>query len=108
MPRVLTKYRAIKTVVDGITFASKAEAARYQDLKLLERSGYITGLTLQPRFPIVIEGKKICSYVADFSYQDKSHRHVIEDVKGCITPTYRLKKKLFEAVYPMLRVTEIR
>ncbi len=103
-----SKYRAIRTTVDGVTFASKAEAARYSELKLLERSGYITGLILQPRFPLIVDGKKICSYVADFGYQDKSNRHVIEDVKGVQTPVYKLKSKLFHALFPMLRITEIR
>jgi len=103
-----SKYRAIRTTVDGLTFASKAEAARYSDLKLLERSGYITGLILQPRFPLIVEGKKICSYVADFSFKDREGRHVIEDVKGVQTPVYKLKSKLFHALYPMFRITEIR
>jgi len=33
------KYGAKKTVVDNITFDSKKEAARYQELKLLEKAG---------------------------------------------------------------------
>jgi hypothetical protein len=36
--------------MDGIVFASKAEMRRYAELKMLERSGAITSLELQPRF----------------------------------------------------------
>ena len=44
------KYGARKTVIDGITFDSKREAIRYQELKLLERAGEIKDLELQPKY----------------------------------------------------------
>jgi hypothetical protein len=37
------KYGAEPTVVDGIRFDSKKEAARYQELKLLAKAGEIQG-----------------------------------------------------------------
>ncbi|MDD3747626.1 MAG: DUF1064 domain-containing protein, partial [Anaerostipes sp.] len=43
-----SKYGARKTVIDGITFDSKREAKRYQELKLLEQAGEISYLELQP------------------------------------------------------------
>lgn len=48
------KFNAVKTVIDGHTFASKAEAARYAELKLLRRAGEIFELELQPKYPIVV------------------------------------------------------
>ena len=101
----MTKYHAIKTVIDGITFASKAEAARYNELKLLERSGEIDSLILQPVFPIAVNDKKICKYIADFSYY-AGKKNIIEDVKGMKTPVYRIKKKLVEAIYG-IEITEV-
>ncbi len=90
------KYGNHKVVVDGISFASKAEAKRYGELKLLERAGEITKLELQPKFALVgIGATKICQYRADFSYQNTNGPLVVEDVKGCRTPVYRLKAKLF-------------
>lgn len=78
---------------------SKAEGARYRELKLLERGGAIRKIECQPRFPIVINGQKVCDYVADFKYYDvEQNREVIEDVKGMKTPIYNLKKKLVLAV----------
>lgn len=95
------KYRNTKTVIDGVTFDSKKESARYSDLKLMHRAGAITDLTLQPKFDIVINGQKVCSYIADFSYVENGVT-VVEDVKSEMTrklPTYRLKKKLMKAVH---------
>lgn len=94
------KYGNRKTVVDGITFASAKEARRYGDLKLLERAGEISALRLQPRFPLEVEGKLICTYVADFAYICKGEaEETIEDVKGVQTPVFKIKRKLFEALY---------
>ena len=102
----MTKYRAVKTEVDGIIFDSKKEAARYKELILLEKSGLISHLELQPRYDCVVNGKKICSYRADFRYFNDQNS-VVEDVKGFKTPVYRLKKKLVEALYPGIRILEI-
>lgn len=101
------KYFAIKTVVDGIMFASKAEAGRYVELRLMVRSGLIENLELQPRFPIIVAGKKICVYIADFRYRfTRSGELITEDVKGVRTPVYRIKKKLVEAIYK-ITITEV-
>jgi hypothetical protein len=94
------KYKAIKTEVDGITFDSKKEARRYQDLKLLEKSGAISKLILQPSLRIEVNGVKVCDYRADFSYYDNgTNKRIWEDVKGVKTSIYRLKKKLVFALY---------
>ena len=55
----MTKYKAIRTEVDGITFASKKEAMRYKELKFLREQKRISDLVLQPKFPIEVCGKKI-------------------------------------------------
>ena len=94
----MTKYKAIKTEVDGIMFASKKEAMRYKELKFLRSEYRISDLILQPKFPVEVCGKKICTYVADFLYYENGKK-IIEDVKGVKTPVYRLKKKLVEAIY---------
>ena len=95
------KYKNVKTILDGISFDSRKESARYSDLKLMHRAGAITDLTLQPKFDIVINGQKVCSYIADFSYVENGVT-VVEDVKSEMTrklPTYRLKNKLMRAVH---------
>lgn len=92
------KYGAVKTVVDGIKFDSKAEARRYKNLKLLERAGEITNLELQPRYDLIVNGVKCGFYKADFRYLENG-KLVVEDVKGMKTPVYNLKKKLIKVIY---------
>lgn len=93
------KYRAIKTMVDGIQFASRREAERYNGLKLLLRCGDISDLRLQVKYDIIINGQKVCAYIADFVYYDNAtEKEIIEDSKGMSTPVFRLKKKLMKAV----------
>jgi hypothetical protein len=96
------KYLAEKTTVDGIEFASKAEARRYRVLKQREAAGIIAGLELQPKYLLQEKfryaGKAVraIEYTADFRYLDvAAHAVVVEDVKGMPTPLYQLKKKLF-------------
>lgn len=105
----MNKYRAKKTVVDGIVFDSDKEARRYQDLKLLVRAGTIKDLELQHVFPIELNGYKICKYKADFVYRDIEGRMVVEDVKGMKSGAayqmFKLKAKLVEAIYS-IRILE--
>tara|TARA_R110000823_G_scaffold192267_1_gene323913 strand:+ start:297 stop:623 length:327 start_codon:yes stop_codon:yes gene_type:complete len=100
------KYKNIPTIVDDIRFASKKEAARYVELKLLEKNNVIRNLELQPRFPCIINGKKVCSYIADFRYFSNNST-IVEDVKGKKTDIYKLKKKLVEALWPGVTITEV-
>ena len=102
-PAKKSKYRAVKTTVDGFTFASKAEAKRYQELKLLLEAREISFLELQPKFvladSVTIGGRKkpAIRYVADFAYYTPEGR-VVEDVKGMLTPVYKIKRHLMKAV----------
>ena len=111
----MTKYGNVKTVVDGITFDSKAEAARYRELKLMERAGKISDLRTQPSFILVPGFRKNGTYyrpvryIADFQYVDIANRAVVvEDVKGFRTDVFKLKKKLFEWRYPYLSLREVK
>jgi len=93
------KYRAIPTTIDNIRFASKKEARRYAELKLLVAAKEVKDLELQPRFPCVIDGQLVTTYVADFRYIDcRTGRVVIEDSKGVRTPEFKIKKKLVKAL----------
>ena len=108
MKRKPQKYRNQPTVVDGIRFASKKEAARYGILSLLESQGKIDNLRLQPRIPLMVNGVKIGHYVGDFSYS-LNGKEVLEDVKSIATrtPVYKIKKKILETYDPPVAITEI-
>lgn len=101
------KYQNILTEVDGIRFASKAEANRYGELKLMEYAGEIELLRLQPRYPLHVNGVKVADYMADFSYHEtNTGKRVVEDVKGVKTPVYKLKRRLMKAIHD-IEIVEI-
>jgi hypothetical protein len=94
------KYRNIKTTIDGIIFDSKREAARYFQLKLLERAGELKELKRQVTYRLEVNGQLICKYIADFEYISiNTGELVTEDLKGFITPEFKLKAKLFKAIF---------
>lgn len=94
----MNKYGNRRTEVDGITFASKREADRYGELKLLEKAGEIRELELQPRFALMVNANKIGTYIGDFAYCEYG-KLVIEDAKGVRTQVYEIKKKLMLALH---------
>lgn len=93
-----SKFNAKKTIVDGITFDSAWEAKRYSQLKILEKIGDISNLSLQVKYPIHVNNELICNYIADFVYEHNDSI-IVEDAKGFLTPEYKLKKKLMKAIY---------
>ena len=103
------KYNAVAIEVDGIRFASKAEARRYQELMILQRAGVIADLVLQPKFLLqpafVYAGKKerAINYVGDFSFVEDD-KIIVEEVKGFVMPTWLLKRKLFLYKYPHIEL----
>lgn len=94
------KYGNIPVEVNGRRFASKREADRYGELVMLERAGEIRALECQPRYPLVVNGVKVATYVADFVYADAdTGALVVEDAKGVRTREYVIKAKLLRALY---------
>ena len=109
----MNKYRNKKVIVDGKKFDSKKEGDRYKELRLLERTGEISNLELQPRFLLQDKFKKNgktfrkIEYIADFKYIENS-KTIVEDVKGMQTDVFKLKHKIFEKVYPNLELRIIK
>lgn len=101
------KYGAKKVTIDGIRFDSQAEGRRYQQLKLLQQSGQISKLELQPKFVLQTGFKdqwsgrreRAITYRADFRYIEAGHP-VVEDVKGRETQVFRVKWKIVKAQHP--------
>ena len=98
MPR--SKMGNVPVEVDGRRFASKKEAKRYGELKLLETAGKISDLRCQARHKLIVNELLICTYVSDFTYWAGDSFHV-EDVKGRRTGSayglFRIKAKLMLA-----------
>lgn len=98
-----SKYKAKRTEVDGRKFASRLEANYYCELKTLIRAGEVVDIQLQPVYPLP-GGLK---YIADFLVKYADGREEIVDCKGMRTAVYKLKKRLFEATYPNLKIVEV-
>ncbi len=106
------KYNARKVRLDGYTFDSQVEAARYGELKLLERVGKIRDLEVHPKFVLqeAFEDQwgrkwKAVTYTADFGYREDGQK-IVEDVKGgkvTQTQSFRDKSALFQAKYPYIK-----
>ena len=99
-PAGTSKYKAVKTEVDGIVFDSKKEAKRWTELLLLERAGQIHNLERQHRVDVKYNGILLFWWKADFIYFQDGQR-IYEDVKSPMTaalPVYRLKKRILKAM----------
>lgn len=98
-----TKYGNIKTEYNGIVFDSKKEANFCKELDVLKNAKdpkeKVLSYDLQVKYPIYINDKKICDYIADFVVRYGDHRVEVIDVKGVKTDVYKLKKKMIEAYY---------
>jgi hypothetical protein len=96
------KYHNVKT--NG--YASRKEATRAEELKLLFHAGQISDLVEQPEFVLVPpqDGERAVKYRADFGYYEKGQR-VIEDCKGVRTSDYIIKRKLMLFLHG-IRITE--
>lgn len=98
-----SKYGNLKTEYNGYVYMSKKEANYAQELDYLMKAKdlkeKVISFTRQVPFQVIMNGKKICKYLADFKviYAD-GHEEII-DVKGVRTQMYSLKKKLVEAQY---------
>lgn len=108
------KYKNKKTKIDGYTFDSKGEANRYLELKLLQRTGEISNLELQPRYELQPSFEKngekyrAITYIADFVIVNNDGTTEVIDVKGVETQVFKIKKKMFEYQYPDLSLKVVK
>ena len=93
---------------------AKRNGRYYQQLKLMERQGLIKDIKLQVKFELQAKYNKnnktirAINYIADFTYFDVNKgKTIIVDTKGYRTEVYKLKKKIFEYVYPDLEIKEV-
>ncbi len=100
-PKGRSKYGNRKVQEGDLTFDSKAEHRRWHQLLVLQRACEIAELQRQVRYELIPaavgpNGKKhrATAYVADFVYRTKDGNVVVEDVKGVVTPEFKLKRKL--------------
>ncbi len=76
------RVHARKVELDNIIFDSVHESEVYQDLKLQQRAGEISQLTVHTEFKFFVNGVLICKMKPDFTYHDKSDMVHVVDAKG--------------------------
>jgi len=93
-----------------LSFQSKREADRADELWALVQAGEISQLLFQPKYLLQgafqdMHGKRIRAvhYQGDFQY-DKGGRSYVEDSKGYATEIFKLKAKLFKYRYPNIEL----
>ncbi len=122
-----------KVIFDGIEFDSQREACRYNELKILERSGAIENLELQKKYLLIPaqyetvetgeyykigakkgqpKTKEVCIeqslvYNADFVYNENG-KTVVEDAKGFRDPASAVYAKFVIKRKLMLHIYGIR
>ena len=98
-----SKYGAVRTELDGITYDSGGEAGRSAVLAQMLRAGLIRNLRPQVKYPLHVATTTLGCYVADFVYEEQDAAgqwvEVVEDFKGVRTPIYRWKAKHMLAEY---------
>jgi hypothetical protein len=104
-----TKYRNERVEFDGLKFDSKREAARWGELRMLEKLGRISMLRRQVAYelapPVKFAGararKPAIRFIADFEYLENGVR-IVEDVKSTVTaklPAFQMKRHLMLAIH---------
>lgn len=117
-PPARSKHRNKRTEIGGVKFDSKAEGARFVELRRMQEAGLISNLKRQVSFELApavrIPGKRRMSpplrYFADFTYEQDG-KTIIEDVKGQdkVTEGFRIKRHLMAVLgYTIIEVRKPR
>lgn len=96
------KFGNIKQEVNGIVYHSKKEAGYAHDLNMRKVAGEIKDWERQVKISLDVGKYHICNYYIDFMVMHNDDRVEYVEVKGFETPEWRLKWKLFEALYSAL------
>jgi len=86
------KYRSEPVQVEGIRFDSKLEADRYRELKLLRQSGEVLYFLRQVPFDAATRVVYRADFLVVWNRMGTAGENVtVEDCKGFVTPTARVK-----------------
>jgi hypothetical protein len=69
-------------------------------LDVLKKAGSIAGWDRQIRWPLVVNGVRVCTIVPDFRVWTSNTEYEFRECKGYAQPVWKLKRKLFEALHP--------
>lgn len=107
----MSKYKNKKVVVDEIEFDSKHESEYYLLLKNEKEEGKIKDFELQKKYELQPSFKKYgkshraITYTVDFVIYHLSGDIECVDVKGMETQQGVMRRKMFDFLYPNLKLT---
>jgi hypothetical protein len=97
----------LRRTFEGIVFDSEMELKYYRDYLLpLKKQGIVKNIILQPIFLLQSKftknGKSYLpiKYVSDFEVEYSNGETIIVDVKGLASETAKIKRKMFDYIYP--------
>lgn len=92
----------------GVLYHSRTEAEYASHLDILMLAGEVRSWSRQRPFPLLVGGRLVANYIADFVVEERGGREVIQEVKGWQTPDSKLKMSLLKACYPATLVKIVR
>lgn len=98
----VSKYGARKKEYNGTVYASAFEARYAAQLDWRKKAGDIKDWSSQVTFHLKVNEQLICKYIIDFViiHNDNSKEYI--ETKGFETRDWKIKRKLFKALYPQL------
>lgn len=103
MYNVRTKWTTAKrSEYNGSIYDSGFEASYAKELDLRKNAGDIKDWDRQTVLDLVVNGYLVCTYKIDFIVYHNDGITEYVECKGWATPVWRLKWKLFEALYSEL------
>lgn len=94
------KYKNKTTEYNGHLYHSIKEANYARELDARIKAGELKEFRRQVPVELRVNGMKICTYTIDFVEIDHRDNEMWTEVKGFETPEWKLKWKLFEAIFP--------
>lgn len=112
-PVNLQKQRRVKNYQScrchqGHIHHSRGEAGWCNNLELRKKAGDIADYETQVSYDFIVNGKKVCGHRPDFRVHGTDGSVWIEEYKGWGSEIWRLKKALFEALYPDIKYVVIK
>ena len=79
---------------------SRLESSYCDQLRMLKETGEIRDYSIEPKYDLTVNGKHITNHYPDFLVTNNEGEYEIHETKGVATETWRIKKLLFEAIFP--------
>ncbi len=103
------KYGAVKSqCVLGHMHASKLERNYCDQLRMLKKNGDILAYEIQVKYPLIVFGKLISNHIVDFVVFNKDGSVQAHECKGYETRLWKIKKNLFEALFPAIKYVVVK